>query len=221
PRWAVRRMQCGNTLKSIGVALHSYHDEYHSLPPAYFCDEAGKPIHSWRVLLLPFLNDDLSEADKLYKQYDFNEPWNGPNNIKLAPAITALYQCPEETQANATGVSYVVVVGKGTMWPGRKSISFSDVKDGTSSTIMVVEVAGSNIVGSEPRDLDYEQFPLQLNSPLGGGISSLHGKTWHSDADTAHVLFGDGSTPLLRKDLNPTTLKLLLEIDDGMPIGDY
>jgi len=101
------------------------------------------------------------------------------DNIKLAPAITALYQCPEETQANATGVSYVVVVGKGTMWPGRKSISFSDVKDGTSSTIMVVEVAGSNIVGSEPRDLDYEQFPLQLNSPLGGGISSLHGKTWH------------------------------------------
>jgi hypothetical protein len=219
PRSAVFRMQCANNLKSIGLALHAYHDQFDSLPPANVCDESGKPMHSWRVLLLPYL--EQSEAASLYKKYDFSEPWDGPNNIKLAPAITALYQCPEETHLGASGVSYVAVVGRKTMWPGAKELRFPDVKDGLSNTIMVVEVAGSGIQGSEPRDLNYGQLVLQINSPAGGGISSLHGKTWHSDANCVQLLFGDGSVHPLSNDLKPATLKLLLEINDGQPIGDY
>ncbi|MFN0018919.1 MAG: DUF1559 domain-containing protein [Pirellulaceae bacterium] len=216
PRWAARRMQCENNLKQIGFALHAYHDNHKSLPPAFICDKSGKQMHSWRVLLLPYM-----EQQELYNKYDFSEPWDGPNNIKLAPAITAIYQCPEETHSGATGVSYVAVVGRKTMWPGGKGILFSDVKDGLSNTIMVVEVAGSSIQGSEPRDLNYDQLALQIISPAGGGISSLHGKTWHSDANCVQLLFGDGSVHVLSNDLKPATLKLLLEINDGQPIGDY
>ena len=166
--------------------------------------------------MLPYL-----EQQELYKKYDFSEPWDGPNNIKLAPAITSAYQCPEESHQGGSTVNYLAVVGKGTMWPGEKAITFSDVKDGRSSTIIVVEVANSGIQGSEPRDLNYSQLALQINPPTGAGISSLHGKTWHSNADCVQVLFGDGSVHLLRNDLKSATLKLLLEINDGQPIGDY
>ena len=222
PRSAVYRMQCSYNLKDIGIALQCYHDEHRSLPPAYLCDEGGKPVHSWRVLILPYLQQDgRTEAAELYKKYDFSEPWNGPKNINLAPAITALYQCPEEAHLGVSGVSYVAVVGGKTMWPGEKEICFRDVKDGLSKTIMVVEVAGSGIQGSEPRDLNYGQLVLQINPPTGGGISSLHGKTWHSGANRVMVLFGDGSVTPLSNDLSPATLKRLLEINDGQPIGDY
>lgn len=222
PRWVARRMQCGYNLKEIGLALQCYHDEHKSFPPAYVCDERGKPMHSWRVLILPYLQQDWSgEPAELYKKYDFSEPWDGPNNIKLAPAITALYQCPEEVHSGASGVSYVAIVGRKTMWPGRKGIRRSEVKDGLSNTIMVVETTGSGIQGSEPRDLNYGQFPLQINSPVGGGIASLHGKSWHSDANCVQVLLGDGSLLQPSNDLNPATLKLLLEINDGQPMGEY
>lgn len=216
PPTAVRRSHCGYNLKAIGIALHTYHDDYQSLPPAYVCDENGKPMHSWRVLLLPYL-----EQQSLYKKYDFSEPWDGPSNILLAPEITAVYQCPEETHQGVSGVSYVAVVGKGTMWPGEKSITFQDVKDGRSNTIMVVEATNSGILGSEPRDLDYSKLALQINPPLGGGISSLHGKSWRTEANGVQVVFGDGAVHFLRTDLKPATLKLLLEINDGQPIGDY
>ncbi len=222
PRWVARRMQCGYNLKEIGLALQNYHDEHKSFPPAYVCDERGKPMHCWRVLILPYLRQDgRTDAEQLYKSYNFSEPWDGPNNIKLAPAITALYQCPEEIHSGASGVSYVAIVGRKTMWPGRKGIRRADVKDGLSNTIMIVETTGSGIQGSEPRDLDYGQFPLQINSPAGGGIASLHGKSWRSDASCVQVLLGDGTMQQLRNDLKPATLKLLLEINDGQPIGEY
>src|SRR4051794_6845264 len=59
PRHAARRMQCSNHLKQIGLALQNYHDDYGTLPPAYIADSTGKPIHSWRVLLLPYIEQKL------------------------------------------------------------------------------------------------------------------------------------------------------------------
>jgi prepilin-type processing-associated H-X9-DG protein len=216
PPASVRRSHCGYNLKAIAIALHTYHDDYQSLPPAYVCDENGKPMHSWRVLLLPYL-----EEQELYKRYDLNEPWDGPNNILLAPAITAVYQCPEESHQGGATVNYLAVLGPGTVWPGEKSLSFRSITDGMSSTIMVVEVASSGIQGSEPRDLDYSKLAMQINPQGGGGISSLHGKTSRHEASGAQVVFADGSVHFLSSDLKPTTLKLLLEANDGQPIGDY
>src|SRR5262245_23624397 len=65
-------------LRQIGIAVHEYIDHWKCFPPAYLADAAGRPAHSWRVLLLPYLG-----YEELYKQYDFNEPWDGPNNSRL------------------------------------------------------------------------------------------------------------------------------------------
>src|SRR5690242_17032670 len=73
-REAARRSQCKNNLKQIGLALHNYHETYGGLPPAFVADDQGRPMHSWRVLILPFLGEQA-----LYNEYNLSEPWDGPN----------------------------------------------------------------------------------------------------------------------------------------------
>src|SRR5258708_3140815 len=115
-RTASRRSQCKNNLKQIGLALHNYHDEFKCFPPAFVADANGRPMHSWRVLLLPYL-----DQAPLYANYQFDEPWDGPNNSKLADKILAVFNCPSEDHARdkskATMASYVAVVGPETAWP--------------------------------------------------------------------------------------------------------
>ena len=53
-----RHPTCGNNLKAVATALYTYQERYGSFPPACVCDEHGKPMHSWRVLLLPFMERD-------------------------------------------------------------------------------------------------------------------------------------------------------------------
>ena len=59
-----RRSQCKNNLKQIGLALHNYHEKYQAFPPAYTVDATGKPLHSWRTLILPFV-DQQALYDKI------------------------------------------------------------------------------------------------------------------------------------------------------------
>jgi hypothetical protein len=106
---------CHNNLKQIAIALHNYHDTFGSLPPAYVADENGRPMHSWRVLLLPFI-----EHKALYDEYRFDEPWDGPHNRQLADYMPSVYRCPSDPGANPRLPisSYLAVVGPETIWPG-------------------------------------------------------------------------------------------------------
>jgi type II secretory pathway pseudopilin PulG len=124
---AARRMQCSNHLKQIGLALQNYHDDYGTLPPAYVADADGKPMHSWRVLILPYLGEKA-----LYDRYNFSEPWNGPNNSKLHSEVSHVFRCPSRRfgQPN-TETTYVAVTGPQTAWPGDKAVSMADLTDGT------------------------------------------------------------------------------------------
>ncbi|MCH5377127.1 MAG: DUF1559 domain-containing protein, partial [Planctomycetes bacterium] len=150
-REAARRYMCVNNLKQISLALLNYHDDYRCFPPAYVADADGKPMHSWRVLILPYI-----EERSLYDQYDFSEPWDGPNNRKLLSKMPHVYACPSQPRGTndpaAFATSYVAVVGPRTAWPGVKSTKVADITDGTSNTIMVVELSGQQIPWMEPRD---------------------------------------------------------------------
>ncbi len=209
-REAARRMQCSNHLKEIGLALQNYHDEYQSLPPAYVTDDNGKPMHSWRVLILPYLGQQA-----LYNKYNLDESWNGPNNSKLHSEVVHVFCCPSRPgrQPN-TETSYVVVIGPQTAWSGEKAIGFASITDGTSNTILVTEVANSGIHWMEPRDLHFDQIPMAVNPLSGQGISSVH-------PNVALALFADGHTAALAKSTPAETIRRLLAIADGEPIGDY
>ena len=114
-RPAGKRSICLSNLKQIAIALHNYHDVYGSFPPAYVADKQGRPMHSWRVLILPYL-----EYAALYEQYRFDEPWNGPNNIKLVEHVPDVFQCPSNESEGNTCTNYVAVIGPRTAWPERR-----------------------------------------------------------------------------------------------------
>ncbi len=208
-REAARRSQCSNNLKQLALAMHNYHDTYRCFPPAYLADENGNPMHSWRVLILPFI-----EQQALYELYDFDQPWDSPANLSLAQTVIPAYQCPSDPSATGPETSYVMVVGPGTLYDGTEPTSLQDITDGTSNTIMLVEVTGAGINWSEPRDLDLEQIALQINAPSGQGMGSKH-------PGGMNVAFCDGSVRFLSETIDPQTLERLITIDDGNPVGSF
>ena len=144
---------CLNNLKQIALALHSYDQANGSFPPAYIADKNGKRMHSWRVIILPYL-DEMT----LYKSYNFKEPWDGPNNKKLLSSRPRVYSCPiDRCPAGETPTSYLAVVGTNAAWAGEKPRTLgANFPAGLSNTIMVVEVADSGIAWTEPRDLSLD-----------------------------------------------------------------
>jgi hypothetical protein len=202
------RTECKYNLKILAQAIYSYHDAYHSFPPAYIADKNGRPMHGWRVLLLPFL-----ECRPLYEQYRFDEPWNGPHNRTLASQMPSVFRCPSDTGAeNAT--SYFVVVGQHTVFPGAVPIRIKDIPDGTSNTILLVEAVDSGINWLEPRDMSYEEALRGINPKEGWGISSRHA----AGERGAQVAFADGSTRFLSDETSVEQLRRMLERNDGLPV---
>ena len=212
-RTGARRSQCKNNLKQIGLALYTYHENYDCYPPAFVADAKGRPMHSWRVLLLPYL-----DQGPLYAEYRFDEPWDGPHNSKLADKIIAVYNCPSEDHARdkstATMTSYVAVVGPETVWPESGATTIGDIKDGTSNTLMIVEVANSGIHWMEPRDLHAVQMAPTINPKSGQGISSPH-------IGGAQVLMADGSVRFISEQLTAETIHALLTAHAGEQIEDF
>lgn len=202
-RMSARRLTCSNNLKQILLALHNYHDVWGSLPPAYTLDEKGNRMHSWRALILPYLDANLAA------QYRYDEPWNGPNNSRLAKSCPAVFLCPEDTSAGPGETSYFVIVGPNTMFPGAQSISFRQVTDGTANTLAVVETSGQRINWLEPRDLDMASLPL--NSVDGGVLGGIH-------SQGVNVALGDGSVHFLPVDVSSDQLRGMSTRDGGEPV---
>ena len=202
------RPPCKDNLHSIGLALHNYHDAHGCFPPAYIADTNGRPMHSWRVLILPYL-----DQQELYARYDFNEPWNGPHNAQLAEEFSTLkiFRCPRDSGA---GTSYAAVIGPHTCWQGSNPCHIQDITDGTSNTLLVVEVHDSGIHWMEPRDLHVAQMAPTIN-PIGGqGISSPH-------EGGAYGLIADGSVRFLSESIPAGDVRLLYERDDGEATPDF
>jgi prepilin-type processing-associated H-X9-DG protein len=204
---AARRSQCKYNLKQIGLAVHNYHEKFGCFPPAFIADENGRPVHSWRVLILPFL-----DQAPLYNKYRFDEPWDGPNNSKLANAILPIYNCPSDdhggTSNSSTATDYVAIVGGETAWPESGSAAIADIRDGTSNTLLVVEVANSGIHWMEPRDLHVVQMAPTVNAKSGQGISSRH-------TGGANGLIADGSVRFIPDSRSATELRAWLTAHAG------
>lgn len=177
-------------LKQIGLALHSYHDKYDCFPPAYVLGPDGKPWHSWRVLLLPFLDEQ-----KLYDRYRFDEPWDGPHNRELHALRPEAYASLLQQSRLNTVTTYLGVVSRRTMWPAHLSVKISDVTDGTSNTIQLLQNVGSDVIWSEPREMR-EKDALALLSPSQATQQS------DSKAKLIPIMFADGGVRLGTSKIN-------------------
>ena len=153
-RWnrASRCSRCAAHLAIIGMALQVYHDVHGLFPPAVTLDGAGKPMHSWRVLLLPYLG-----RSDLYSRYRLDEPWNSKSNHALSSLMPEVYSGPADTTASEGTTSYVAVAGPHAAWRADKAVRKSDITDGVSETILLVEVSESGVDWLEPRDLTSDE----------------------------------------------------------------
>ena len=200
-REAARGAQCNNNLQQIGLALHNYHDVYKTLPPAYIPDADGKPMHSWRVLILPFI-----EQQPMFDAYDFDKPWDHPDNLAVTRVTPHVYRCPSAV-GPSSGTHYVYITGKGASFEGSSAVTIRDIKDGSSNTLAVVESHEVVVEWFEPRDLDVSEFTAMApatDHPAG-----------------FHALFFDGSVARLPKTISLDTLKALVTPRGGEVIEDY
>ncbi len=201
------RMQCGNNLKQIAVALHTYHDTWKSLPPVITTDANGKPMHSWRLVNWPML-----ESQPYFSLYDFSEPWDGLNNRKLAPYAAHIFRCPSDHRTKAHMTNYVAIYGPGTAWDVNRGTRFADITDGTSNTLLIVEIRNSDIHWMEPRDIHIKDLKLQFNAEDGPSLGSYH-------IEGAMIAKADGSVHLLSPDEITERLKDMLTIAGGEPLS--
>jgi hypothetical protein len=202
------RTQCSNNLKQIALAFHNYHDVYGTFPPAYIADEAGQPKHSWRVLLLPFLNQQA-----LYDAYDFDESWDSPINAMVTETMLPVFQCPAEPVPRMPTTNYMVITGPGTVFEGERAAAFRDIVDGTSNTLLIVEVTGSGTHWAEPVDLDVSELVF----PFASGENSLGSQ--HPGGSQAAMC--DGAVRFLRNTMDSGTCKALVTKAGGEAVPPY
>ena len=200
------RMAAQGHLNQLAMALHNYHDIHGTFPPAYIPDENSQPMHSWRVLILPYIAQQA-----LYAEYRFEEPWNSPHNLGLAERMPAVFRSPTEPLSRSN-TNMVVIVGPGTAFPGAEPTKLTDFTDGTENCILLTEIARSDICWLEPRDLDTTTMSFRVNDRTRPSISAAH---WRSP----YVVFADTIRGyLVPLDTPPDDLKALTTIAGGEPI---
>lgn len=194
-RPAARRVHCQNNLKQIALALYNYADEWGALPPAYTVDADGHPLHSWRTLILPYL-----DQSPLYDTIDLSKPWNDPANLKAYETAIHIYNCPS-TDGPRTHTTYMAVVAPGSCLQPHQPRKFSEITDPRAGTLMIVEVEPEHAVHwMAPVDADAQRV-------LSFGPES---KLAHSGG--MHAAFADGSVQLLSADMPADERRDLISI---------
>jgi hypothetical protein len=206
-REAARRAQGTNNLKQLALAMHNYHDTYRAFPAAYNTDAEGKPLLSWRVHVLPFL-----EQQRLYEQFRLDEPWDSAHNRPLIEQMPEVFRAAG-SQATPGKTNYLGVRGEGMAFIGPKQAgtppkgnALFAFTDGTSNSAMIVE-ASDDLAVEWTRPVDFAPDPTQ---PVKGLVGLRVG------GFTA--AFADGSVRFFSSATDPVMLMRAFTIADGQPV---
>jgi len=192
----------GFSLKELARAMHSYHEDHDGrLPPAAVYSQDGVPLLSWRVLLLPYL-----EENELFRQFKLDESWDSPHNLALLPKMPQVYSPLEPIDGNPPLESYTtlfqVFVGKGTAFEGREGLRLKEDFPRRSYTILIVE-AGKSVPWTKPEDIPYDES--QPLPKLGGFFKGRF-----------HIVMADCTTVSVHQDTNPAMIRgAILRHGDG------
>jgi type II secretory pathway pseudopilin PulG len=195
-REAARRNQCTNNLKQIALAIENYEKAHGALPPACTTDADGKPLHSWRTLILPYL-----EQQSLYDSIDLTKPWNDPANAEALKTSVSAYQCPSTTKGD-NRTTYLAVLTPTSCFRAVETRSLSEITDRASETMMLIEVNSEHAVPwISPADAD-ENLVLGLGEPKS--------KTPHPNGMNA--LFVNGSVQFLSSQIPADVRRAMISI---------
>jgi len=158
-RVAAQRTDNANRLRQMIIAMHNYHDVNGAFPPAYSTDKDGNPLLSWRVLILPYL-----EQNDLYEQFHLDEPWDSEHNRELVEQMPRAFE-NARIPSEEGQTMFLALTGTGTLFgapdtdqngePNPLGTKLADVMDGTSRTLALVEAnPGSAVTWTAPEDFD-------------------------------------------------------------------
>jgi hypothetical protein len=205
-RGAARTMSSQNNLKQIGLAIRTYHEIYGRFPvgesPGMKYKD-GKPLHSWRVYLLPFV-----EQEPLYRQFHLDEPWDSPHNIQFADRVISVYTNPR-ANLEPGYTNYVAPQGPNTVLGSNRMMRYRDITDGESQVILVMEVGPENAIPwSQPDNLEIDA------DDVIGSILPEH--------DDFQALMCDGSVQRFSVAVMVSEVFMrLIQRNDGEPIPEH
>ncbi len=203
-RTAARRNQSTNNLKQIGLALHNYLSANGHFP-ADVRSKDGKPLLSWRVQILPFL-----DQQGLFNEFHLDEPWDSPHNRDLAAKMPSVFAHPVSNDVPDM-TFYRGFMGKQALFDPKvpEGTRIESITDGTSNTMALVE-AKEAVPWTKPEsdvpinsDAKLEDIPPLLEK-LGGHFPG----GWNA-------LFCDGSVRFIKESINPIVFKALITRDGG------
>ncbi|MDA7904411.1 DUF1559 domain-containing protein [bacterium] len=198
-REAARRTSSMNNLKQIGLAFYNYF-EVHRKFPSNIRDKDGRPLLSWRVAILPYL-----EESKLYDEFHLDEPWNSEHNIQLLSKMPQVFANPNLELENRT--VYLGFEGNDTTF-GEKTIGFAQILDGTANTILAVEANEDAAVNwSAPQDIPFDPA-LDVNT-----VGNLRPGGFNA-------LLLDGSVMFFPNSIEQQALKNWIQKSDGNIVED-
>ncbi|MEM1068001.1 MAG: DUF1559 domain-containing protein [Planctomycetota bacterium] len=200
--------QAVKNLEKISAALNSYADDHGSYPPPMTVDATNTPLHSWRVLLLPYLGED-----ELYNQFDLTVPWDHPKNEPLAYSVPSVYEHPRLSSFSES--AYYLVTGKGTLFPPTGPLGPNSIVDDPSQTVLVVEakVPIPSGMWTQPIDLEY----AKMSGRLGRNVGVEPGGFFEEGVAMATV---DGRGHFVPITIEPVTFRALLTPKGGERLPD-
>jgi hypothetical protein len=200
-REAARRTQSINNLRQHVLASLNYEASNGNYPARANYSPDDKPLLSWRVHILPFM-----EAADLYAKCKLDEPWDSSHNIKLLDQMPEFYRGPNSVHENKT--VYLGISGPGTVFGKKDGTRLANIADGTSNTIMFVEVTDDAAVEwTKPED-----YELDKDDPRWG--------LWGARPGGFIAAFCDGSVRVINDAVDDETIINLMEIADGDVIPD-
>ncbi len=181
-RASAQRVSSQNNLRQIAIAILNYEATYGKLPANIVDDETGEPLLSWRVAILPFI-----EEQALYEEFHLDEAWDSPHNMKLLARMPQSLVSPGEPVDEGYS-NYVSPTGEGI---GVLGLQMRDMTDGSSNTISVLQVPGiASVPWSAPQDL-----PISEDQPL---------EAWNSvGAVKIEAAFSDASVRTITTQIDP------------------
>ncbi len=204
-RQAAQRMDSSNNLKQLGLAMHNYESAYRNLPATAILERGtGKPLLSWRVAILPFI-----EEAALFNEFHLDEPWDSEHNIKLLDRMPATFK-HKSKKVKPGHTVYVAPVSEETLLRKDELAKFGEVTDGLSNTIMLVEASETSAVPwTKPDDLD-----IDPSAPLNGLESN-------ATPGIFQAVFGDGSVRAISISIDANVLNALFTRAGGEVIGNF
>lgn len=194
-----QRGLCRQNLEKIAAALNNYAQDYGSYPPPTTFAADGTAMHSWRVLILPYLG-----YQSLYDSYRLDKPWDSEINQAIAFRMPTEYSSPGAPPGFASSCSYFLITGPGTLFPSSGPLGPDDVTDNPQQTLLLVESTTpplNSLQWLEPGDFKLGSLTFNIGSDIGGNHTG--GMTIATVAGNGHWVPDTTKAATLRALISP------------------